>query len=99
MAHLNQVQTSARHVWHAIAPLATVLLMACSAEVPLSQETLTLVPPPQVPPPITRKSPAHVVIELETNERTAQVADGVDYTFWTFGGTVPGPFLRVREGD
>jgi nitrite reductase (NO-forming) len=23
----------------------------------------------------------------------------VEYTFWTFGGTVPGPFLRVREGD
>jgi nitrite reductase (NO-forming) len=23
----------------------------------------------------------------------------VEYTFWTFGGTVPGPMLRVREGD
>jgi nitrite reductase (NO-forming) len=23
----------------------------------------------------------------------------VDYTFWTFGGTVPGSFIRVRQGD
>jgi nitrite reductase (NO-forming) len=23
----------------------------------------------------------------------------VDYTFWTFGGCVPGKFIRVREGD
>ena len=28
-----------------------------------------------------------------------RLADGVDYTFWTFGGTVPGKFIRVREGD
>ena len=25
--------------------------------------------------------------------------DGVKYMFWTFGGTVPGKFIRVREGD
>ena len=25
-------------------------------------------------------------------------ADGVDYTFWTFGGSVPGSFIRVRQG-
>lgn len=28
-----------------------------------------------------------------------RLADGVDYTFWTFNGTVPGSFIRVREGD
>jgi nitrite reductase (NO-forming) len=28
-----------------------------------------------------------------------QLADGVDYTFWTFGGSVPGRFIRVRLGD
>ena len=27
------------------------------------------------------------------------IADGVMYTFWTFGGTVPGSFIRVRQGD
>jgi nitrite reductase (NO-forming) len=58
-----------------------------------------LLAPPQVPPPIQRARPARVVIELETTEQTGTLASGVQYTFWTFGGTVPGPFVRVREGD
>jgi nitrite reductase (NO-forming) len=28
-----------------------------------------------------------------------KLADGVEYLFWTFGGDVPGSFIRVREGD
>jgi nitrite reductase (NO-forming) len=28
-----------------------------------------------------------------------RLADGVEYNMWTFGGTVPGSFIRVREGD
>jgi nitrite reductase (NO-forming) len=27
------------------------------------------------------------------------LADGVEYAFWTFGGRVPGKFIRVAEGD
>lgn len=30
---------------------------------------------------------------------TIEIAPGVKYEGWTFGGTVPGPTLRVREGD
>jgi nitrite reductase (NO-forming) len=52
-----------------------------------------------VPPPITRRTPARVVVNMEVKEYTARLADGVEYTFWGFGGTVPGPFIRVREGD
>jgi nitrite reductase (NO-forming) len=58
-----------------------------------------LLPPPQVPPAVQRSGPAKVLIELETTEQKGTLASGVEYTFWTFGGTVPGPFLRVREGD
>jgi len=54
---------------------------------------------PNVPPPITREYATKVVVELETVEKVMRLADGVDYTFWTFGGTVPGRFIRVREGD
>lgn len=56
-------------------------------------------PPPSVPPPLTRTAPANVEISLETTERKGALADGVEYTFWTFGDTVPGPFIRVRAGD
>jgi nitrite reductase (NO-forming) len=59
----------------------------------------TLLAPPRVPPPIDRPGPARVVVALETTEEKGTLASGVEYTFWTFGGTVPGPFVRVRAGD
>ena len=30
---------------------------------------------------------------------TTEIADGVKYHGWTFGGTVPGPVIHVRQGD
>jgi nitrite reductase (NO-forming) len=30
---------------------------------------------------------------------TIEISKGVRYVGWTFGGTVPGPVIRVREGD
>lgn len=62
-------------------------------------EVAMLTAPPHVPPAITRNYPTNVHIELEVIEQVMRLADGVDYTFWTFGGTVPGSFIRVREGD
>ena len=53
----------------------------------------------EVPPPITRTTPATVEVELETKEVVGQIADGTTYTYMTFNGTVPGPFIRVRVGD
>jgi nitrite reductase (NO-forming) len=32
-------------------------------------------------------------------EVTGRLADGSTYHYWTFGGKVPGPFIRVRVGD
>ena len=55
--------------------------------------------PNDVPPPITRTSPEQIKIELETKEVIAEMAPGISFNYWTFNGTVPGPFLRVREGD
>jgi nitrite reductase (NO-forming) len=54
---------------------------------------------PQVPPPITRNQPAVVVVELEAIEKRGKLSDGVEYEFWTFNGSVPGPFIRLRVGD
>jgi nitrite reductase (NO-forming) len=65
---------------------------------PLPQVTAVLTAPPNVPPPVTR-GPARVVVPLETRELTGTLADGVQYPFWTFNGTVPGPMIRVRAGD
>ncbi len=39
----------------------------------------------------------HVRMDILAQE--VEVGDGVRYVAWTFGGTVPGPVLHVREGD
>jgi nitrite reductase (NO-forming) len=36
---------------------------------------------------------------IPITHESIQIADGVDYQGWTFGGTVPGPTIRAREGD
>ncbi len=55
--------------------------------------------PLDVPPAITRKEAAEVAIDIVAKEVIAEVAPGVVVNYWTFGGTVPGPMWRVREGD
>jgi nitrite reductase (NO-forming) len=71
----------------------------CAAEEIRGQEEAVLTDPPAVPPPIRREHPTKVVVHLEVREVVQRLADGVEYTFWTFGGTVPGKFIRVRQGD
>lgn len=58
-----------------------------------------LLPPPYVPAPRSTLGPATVLVELETVEARGLLADGVEYFFWTYGGHVPGPMIRVRQGD
>lgn len=36
---------------------------------------------------------------IPITDQQIQIADGVTYSGWTFGGTVPGPVLHVRQGD
>ena len=55
--------------------------------------------PTDLPPPIAKRGPEHVRIDLETVEVTGQLDEGTTYHYWTFGGKVPGPFVRVRVGD
>jgi nitrite reductase (NO-forming) len=55
---------------------------------------------PNVPPPITRKQQRRLVVNWEAREAKAEIAPGVIYeSYWTFEGKVPGPVLRMREGD
>ncbi len=65
----------------------------------VGQETAILTAAPNVPPPITRTNPTKVIVNLDVVEKTMRLADSVEYTMWTFGGSVPGSFIRVREGD
>ena len=92
-----KIQPSKHTLW---LPLLAILfsgnLLAASN---LKTEQAILTPPPMVPPAINRDHSAKVVINLETREQVGRIADGVEYVFWSFGETVPGSFIRVREGD
>jgi len=52
-----------------------------------------------IPQPLTRNKSKIVEINLRAVEVIGEIADRVSYHYWTFNKTVPGPFLRVREGD
>lgn len=88
--------------------MKTVMMAACAllfASLASAQktETATLTTAPSVPPAVSRKSEAVVKVDLETKEVVGHLMESIgaptDYRFWTFNGSVPGPFIRVREGD
>lgn len=60
--------------------------------------TAKLTHAPNVPPAVKRGATT-VVVNLEAKEYIGDLAEGVKYNFWSFGGTVPGPMARVRVGD
>lgn len=55
--------------------------------------------PNRVPASITRKQPATVKFSLIAKEVISEVSGGIYNNYWTYNGQVPGPMLRVREGD
>jgi nitrite reductase (NO-forming) len=57
--------------------------------------------PGDVPPPIAYKNPALVRMTLTAQEvmGTLDPSAQTTYRYWTFNGKVPGPMIRVRQGD
>ena len=54
----------------------------------------------QVPPPITRREPAHVIVDINTTVKDSNMTrTGNKFQFWTFDDCVPGPIIRTRVGD
>ncbi|MEJ2653064.1 MAG: copper-containing nitrite reductase [Gammaproteobacteria bacterium] len=53
----------------------------------------------RLPPPVTRDHAIHHDIEIEAREVEAKLDSGTTFTFMTWEGQVPGPMIRVRQGD
>ncbi len=66
-------------------------------ELPVIEAPLAFAP--NVPPPVNRDYEARVIVRLEATEYRAELSNGVEYDYWGYNGHVPGPFVRVREGD
>jgi nitrite reductase (NO-forming) len=84
----------------AIALAAAVGLGAVGPVAAAEGEPVSVVrAPTDLPGPIDRDTAATVEFALETTELVGRLADGTAYRYWTFNDQVPGPMLRVREGD
>ena len=78
------------------APPTTVPADVSHGEAPIG---VTSSPPPvEAVAPAPSRERSHRV-RLEISHTPITVDSGVRYNAWTFGGGVPGPFLRVRQGD
>jgi nitrite reductase (NO-forming) len=95
----KNIQPRARILAAAIVAAAAMFAAGAAQPATLPSVVQELVAPPAVPPRITRNTPANVVVHLTVEEVEREIAPGTSYTFWTFGGTVPGKMIRVREGD
>ncbi|MBK5212785.1 MAG: nitrite reductase, copper-containing [Flavobacteriaceae bacterium] len=71
-----------------------------TVDIPVSQEMIAeLTSPPNVPTPVGRRKAKKLIVDLEIQEREGEMTGGTKYIYWTFGGTVPGSFIRTRVGD
>jgi nitrite reductase (NO-forming) len=55
--------------------------------------------PTDLPPPIGKREPQTVRVDLLSVEVEGRLAEGTTFGYWTFNGKVPGPFIRVKVGD
>lgn len=55
--------------------------------------------PNAVPAPLGDRAPTFVKYAIETVELDGKLDDGTTFRYWTFARKVPGPMLRVKEGD
>jgi len=54
--------------------------------------------PANIPPPIKRDIARTHNIAIESKEVIGEIEDGVQFHYMTFGGQVPAPMIRVRQG-
>ncbi|MCK0156120.1 copper-containing nitrite reductase [Cellulophaga sp. F20128] len=59
----------------------------------------TLTSPPNVPRSVGKRAAKKLLVNMEVLEKEGTMTNGVTYNYWTFGGSVPGSFIRTRIGD
>lgn len=73
---------------------------ASSMDIPAKAEMkAVLTAPPNVPPPTAKRRAKKLIVDMEILEQEGEMTNGVRYVYWTFGGTVPGSFIRTKIGD
>lgn len=85
------------------APAAAAAPMVATTPAPIapaSGKAVSIAADPNaVPAPLGNRAPQLVKYAIETVELDGRLDDGTTFTYWTFAKKVPGPMLRVKEGD
>lgn len=55
--------------------------------------------PTDIPDPVDWDEPREHDVTLTVEEVTAEIEPGVTFDFMTYGGQIPGPMVRIRQGD
>ena len=84
---------------HRLAGMEGQFLVTSTPAAPTVVEADISRPPNDLPPPLGKRDPKTVRLDLFTAEMEGRLAEGTTFGYWTFNGKVPGPFVRVRVGD
>ena len=84
---------------HRLAGMEGQLLVTSTPAAQVTVEADISRPPTDLPPPIGKRDPKTVRLDLFTVEMEGRLAEGTTFGYWTFNGKVPGPMVRVRVGD
>jgi nitrite reductase (NO-forming) len=90
-----------------ISSILITTIMSCNNEKVIDAKDISvsgtmdaeLTAPPNVPKPIGDRKAKKLLVNMEILEQEGTMTDGTTYMYWTFGGTVPGSFIRTRIGD
>lgn len=84
---------------HRLAGMEGQLLVTSTPAAQTTVEADISRPPTDLPPPVGKRDPKTVRLDLFTVEMEGRLAEGTTFNYWTFNGKVPGPMVRVRVGD
>jgi nitrite reductase (NO-forming) len=96
-APANAVRTVAARA-KAVAPVQAPVQAAGPA--PAAADAVSIaMDPNHVPKALGTRPPQLVKYDIQTVELAGKLDDGTTFTYWTFDKKVPGPMLRVKQGD
>lgn len=103
---LKGIGTAAATGGLAATGLSSLEAQAASAEAPSAPErpvgekvNRVAADPTDIPSPIQRNTPKTHDITFEVQEVVTEIEPGVTFNFMTYNGQIPGPLVRVRQGD
>src|SRR5579859_115250 len=97
----SAMMTQLRHEGSPAAVLYNLAEAQTAEQAPIQNAVDIVRDPADVAPPVGKRGPQLVRVSLVAKELEGKLDAvlGTTYEYWTFNGKVPGPMIRVRQGD